>query len=122
MATLQISFRHLDRSLAAEGLIERRAAELEQFSDRITACRVVVDTAHNHHPRSRPYHVRIDLTVPGGPIVVNHDLSPSHAYDDLHIAIGEAFDAARRRLQDHMRRLDGENRPRMTDGGDLGET
>jgi cold shock CspA family protein/ribosome-associated translation inhibitor RaiA len=91
-----------------EAQIRHRAEELEQFSDRISACHVIVEVSHRHHRQGRIHHVRIDLTVAGGEIVVNREPSQDHAHEDLHVAIRDAFDAARRRLQDHMRRLDGQ--------------
>ncbi|HME20769.1 MAG TPA: hypothetical protein VKI44_05315 [Acetobacteraceae bacterium] len=44
--------------------------------------------------------------MPGGRIVVNHAPPEDHAHEDLHVANRNAFDAARRRLRGHMRRLD----------------
>jgi ribosome-associated translation inhibitor RaiA len=107
MATLQISFRNLDASPAAEALIEKRAAELEQFADRLAASRVVVSAAHRHQGHAKTYQVHIELIVPGGPVVVNGENGDDHSHDDINIAIRDAFDTARRRLQDHFRRLNG---------------
>jgi ribosome-associated translation inhibitor RaiA len=107
MATVQITFRNLDASEAAEAQIERRSAELAQLTDRLTAVRATVSAAHRHQGRHGVYQVHIDLTVPGGPIVVNGEQGNDHTHDDLSLAIRDAFDAARRRLQDHLRRLDG---------------
>jgi cold shock CspA family protein/ribosome-associated translation inhibitor RaiA len=104
---LHISFRGMEPSPAAEAQVRRRVEELEQFSDRISACRVVLEAADRHHQHGRIYHVRVDLTVPGGRIVANREPGLNHAHEDLGVAIRDAFDAGRRRLQDHMRRLDG---------------
>ena len=109
-ADVQISFRALGSSPSVEAQIRRRAEELAQFSDRVSACKVMVEAAHRHHWQGRIYHVRIDLAVAGGEIVVNREPSQDHAHEDLHVAIRDAFDAARRRLQDHMRRLDGQTK------------
>ena len=104
---LQISFRGMDPSPSAENQVRERAAELEQFSDRINMCRVMLEAAHRHHRQGRTYHVRVDIGLPGGHVVAGHDPGKDHAHEDLHVAIRDAFDAARRRLQDHMRRMDG---------------
>jgi hypothetical protein len=71
----------------------------------------VIAAAHRHQGRAKTYQVSIDLTVPGGPVVINGEHGDDHTHDDLAIAIRDAFDAARRRLQDHFRRLDGKNKP-----------
>jgi cold shock CspA family protein/ribosome-associated translation inhibitor RaiA len=109
-ADVQISFRGMEPSPAAEAQVRRRAEELGQFSDRVTACRVMLEAAHRHHRQGKIYHVRVDLAVPGGRIVANREPGEDHAHEDLHVAIRDAFDAARRRLQDHMRRLDGQTK------------
>lgn len=107
---LHISFHGMEPSPAVEALVRRRVDELEQFSDRISACRVVLETLDRHHRQGRIYHARVDLTVSGGRIVANREPGLNHAHEDLFVAIRDAFDAARRRLQDHMRRLDGQTK------------
>jgi cold shock CspA family protein len=105
---LHISFHGMDPSPAAEDLIRQQAAELERVSDRLVACRVVVESVNRRHRRGNMYGVRIDLSVAGGHVVVNHDPGVDHRHEELPVAIHDAFHATRRRLQDHMRRLDGE--------------
>lgn len=105
-----ISFRGMEPSPAAEAQVRRRVEELEQFSDRISACRVVLEAVDRHHQHGRIYHARVDLTVAGGRVVASREPGVNHAHEDLHVAIRDAFDAARRRLQDHMRRLDGQTK------------
>ncbi len=62
------------------------------------------------------YNVRIDLTVPGGTIAVNREPGEDHAHEDMHVAVRDAFDAARRKLQDHMRRLEGKTKQHVAEG------
>ena len=109
-ADLQISFRGMEPSPSTEAQVRKRAGELEQFSDRISVCRVVLEAAHRRHRQGNIYHVRVDLTVPGGRVVVNREPEGDHAHEDLHVAIRDAFDAVRRRLQDHMRQLEGQTK------------
>jgi cold shock CspA family protein/ribosome-associated translation inhibitor RaiA len=100
---LRITFRNLESSPAIEEQVRKRAEELERFFDRITACHVVIETPHRHHRQGRLYHIRIVLEVPGQEIVVQREPSEHQAYEDLQVAIRDAFDAARRQLQDHVR-------------------
>jgi ribosome-associated translation inhibitor RaiA len=109
-AAVQISFRGMGPSPSAEAQVRRRAEELEQFSDRVTACRVMMEAAHRRHRHGRIYHVRIDLSVPGGRLVTGREPGANHAHEDLHVAIRDAFDAARRRLQNHKQRLAGQTK------------
>jgi cold shock CspA family protein len=118
----QITFRGLTPDVALEDGIRERVSWLEQFYGGIVRCRVLVEVPHRHRRDGRHFHVRIEATVPGGPpIVVNHEPSlhgrlkdvegEAHRKDDevasVHrhasVAIHEAFDAARRLLEDFAR-------------------
>jgi len=101
---LQIAFRGLEGSEATRGLIEEKVVWLEQYYDRITGCRVVVEAPHRHHRHGNQYLVRIDLKVPAGEIVVNREPPQRSESRDLVVAIRDAFDAARRKLEEHVRR------------------
>jgi ribosomal subunit interface protein len=105
---LQISFRHMDTSDAVEARIRSRIEELERFFDRIISCRVVVECRHPRQHQGNLFRVRVDLKVPGHEIVVGRDPEAHHAHEDVHVAIRDAFDAARRLLEDHIRKDRGE--------------
>jgi ribosomal subunit interface protein len=107
---VQITFRHMEPSESVEARIRQRAEELEQFSNHIVGCRVVVESAHHHHRKGQLYHVRVELTVPGDEIVVKRDPSEHHAHEDIYVAIRDAFDAARRQLEDYRRKLRGDTK------------
>ena len=104
---VQITFRGMETSPSAEAQVRHKVEELHHFSNRISACRVTLEAGHRHHRQGNVYHVRVDLAVPGGQITVNREPGEDHAHEDLHVAIRDAFDAARRRLLDHMKRLNG---------------
>jgi ribosomal subunit interface protein len=101
---LQITFRGMEASAAVETQIRARSAELDQYYDRIMRCRVVVEAPHRHHHQGKLFHVRVDMTVPGGELVVNREPTAHHAYEDVYVAIRDAFDAAQRQLADYARR------------------
>lgn len=133
--TPTITFRGIDHSEALEADVLTRIAKLETYYRSIMGCRVLVEPAQRHHEAGNRYHVRIDLTVPGEEIVVAHDASvhararhgaspkttkgtePDPERKHVYVAVREAFDVARRRLQDYARRQRGavkiaERRPR----------
>jgi len=105
---LQITFRHMDSSEAVAARIRERVAELERFFDRIVSCRVVVECRHPRHQQGNLFRVRVDLKVPGREIVVGRDPVAHHAYEDVYIALRDAFDASRRLLEDHIRERRGD--------------
>jgi cold shock CspA family protein/ribosome-associated translation inhibitor RaiA len=123
--TPTITFRGIDSSPALEAEIRRRIDKLERYYRPIMGCRVLVEFAARHHETGNRYHVRIDLTVPGEEIVVAHGASLHATDQDIHlakatkqdeadperkhalVAVREAFDTARRRLQNYGRRQRG---------------
>jgi len=115
---VQISFRGLDTSPAIEAQVRQRAEELGKLSSRLSACKVVLEALQRRQRHGRIYQVRVDLTVPGGPIVINRAPHEDHAHEDIYVSIRDAFDAARRRLQDHMQQLDGQTKAHAEPQGD----
>jgi hypothetical protein len=116
-----VTFHGLPHSDALEADIRQRAAGLDAFYRDIMSCRVLVELQHGHRRRAH-FHVRVEVGVPGGkPIIVNHEPSlhgpmkaleePAYrkgnevdgAHSDAHVAVRDAFDTARRRLQDFAR-------------------
>jgi ribosomal subunit interface protein len=102
---LQITFRGLDPSPALEATVREHVARLERFSDDITRCHVLVEAPHRRHHQGNLFRLRIDLAVPGREIVVGRDPAERQAHEDPYVAIRDAFDAARRQLEDHARVL-----------------
>ena len=105
---LQINFRDIPHSDAIEARVREKANKLDKFYDHIMTCRVMIEAPHGHHHKGNLYHIRIDLTVPNGEIVVNRDPKDHHAHEDVYVAIRDAFDAARRKLQDYARKRRGD--------------
>ncbi len=102
---VQVSFKDVPVSDAVEAAAWEHVAELERFCDRITSCRVVIAAPHRRHHKGAVFTVRVDLTVPGEEIVVNREPGLDHAHEDVHVAMRDAFQAVRRRLEDHARRV-----------------
>ena len=103
---VQISFRNMDASDAVAAKAREKAEKLETYFSRITSCRVMIEAPHRHNHKGKLYRVRIDLGVPGRPdIVVNQTQSDKHAHEDVYVAMRDAFEAAKRQLEDHARKL-----------------
>ena len=93
----QITFHGLRPNEELKREVHDRIAWLEQFYPPLMGCRVRLQVPHRHHSHGRRMHVTIEMTVPRHPpLVVTYEPSLDHA----RVAIREAFDAARRRLQD----------------------
>lgn len=72
-ANLQITFRDFPPPLLAEERIREWVDRLGKLHPRITSCRIVAEAPHRHRKKGTLYRIRIDLTVPGGELVVNRD-------------------------------------------------
>jgi cold shock CspA family protein len=104
----QVVLRDVPDEAAAQSLVAERIAWLERCAPRMTSCRVAVERPNARHREGNPYRVRIDVTVPGKEIVVGRDGPQDPAHEDLGVAIRDAFDAARRRLEDAVREQRGQ--------------
>lgn len=104
---LQIVFHNLDRSEAIEEAVRSKASGLDRFAGDIMSCRVVIDRPHGHHRDGRQYQVRIDIKVPGEEIAVTREPAEHIEYTEINTAIRDAFDSAKRQLEDYERRKRG---------------
>ncbi|USF89091.1 HPF/RaiA family ribosome-associated protein [Candidatus Endoriftia persephone] len=101
---LQVTFRDIPHSDALEADIREKAAKLEEYYDQIMSCRIMIESPHGHHHKGNLYHVRVDITVPGDEIVVSRSPDQHHAHEDAYVTVRDAFNAARRQLQDFARK------------------
>jgi ribosomal subunit interface protein len=100
---VQITFRDIARSEAVETAIQERVDRLDHFADHIISCRVMVGMIEKHKHQGKLFNIRVDLKLPGSEIVVNRDKA-----EDIYVAIRDAFDAAKRKLEAHVQRMRGE--------------
>jgi len=100
---LEVYFHNVDRSEAVEAEARARAAELERFAPEIISCRVTIEAPHRHSRKGEVYRVAVDVRVPGAEIFAGREKPDNPAHEDVYLAMRDAFDAARRQLQDWVR-------------------
>jgi ribosomal subunit interface protein len=100
---LQITFRDMPHSDAMEAHIRDKASKLESHFSHVMGCHVIIEQPHKHKQQGKQFRVHIDVRVPGAELVANH-----HESEDAYIALRDAFDAARRQVEDHARKQRGE--------------
>lgn len=100
---LHLTPKDLPLPKAIEQHIQDKVAKLATVYRRVQKCRIVLEGPIHHHKKGGPYKARIDLSVPGAELVVNR-----HEATDLRVAIRDAFEAARRRLEDYVQCQRGE--------------
>ena len=98
-APLRIDSRNVVLPPSISKRINRRAAKLERVFDRITSCRVTIDSPSGSPRKGGQFNVRLELAVPGNQIVINR-----HHAENLAVAIRESFDAAQRKLEAYSRK------------------
>ncbi len=100
---VEISARNVFLTNEMEDLIREKAEKLDTFYDDMISCRIMVEVPHRSQRKGVQYHVRIDMTVPGGELVVKRE-----PHEDLHAAIVNAFDAAERQVKTYSSKQRGE--------------
>jgi hypothetical protein len=101
-----ITFRHIDRSGPLEDRARKLASRLERFSERIMQCQMTLQGPVDRHDGGAPFLVKIDLTVPGAQIHADSLHVDGAGHRDIYLALRDAFNNAKRQLQDLHR-----NRP-----------
>lgn len=100
---VQIVFRNMSHSDALTAHIRQKVEKLEEFSSRITGCYVTVEMPHKHHHRGKQFNVCVDIKVPGSELVATREQD-----EDVYIALRDAFDHAKRQLEEQVRRQRGD--------------
>jgi len=121
----RITFHGVSGSEALTAEILDRLARLEKYAPRIVGARVAVELRGRRHQAGNRYRVKISLEMPGETLVVrpHASLRPTaravesqswRKQDEVDagqryakVAIREAFEAARRQVQDYTRRQRG---------------
>ena len=123
---LTTTFRRVRGTEVLDNQIRKRLDKLGAYASSILSARVLVELAERHRHDGNHIHVRINLALRGETLVIDQRVSTrptararaedkARKQDELgrdhkraNVAIREAFDAARRRLQDFERRRRGD--------------
>jgi cold shock CspA family protein/ribosome-associated translation inhibitor RaiA len=116
---VEIDFQGMTATPRVQAAIDAQVARLEGRYGRVTACRVALKAPSGRHQTGGLYEVSIRLALPDGREVnVARTPHADERHADVSFAINDAFKRARRRLQDHVRRL--QNRVKQHDGPPVG--
>lgn len=115
----QIVFEGMEPSDAVRERVESEIEKLTQFYDRITSCRVSIEAPPQHKNKGGLYRTKVFMALPGGAEVsVDRNRPKDHAHEDVYVSIRDAFNAARRQLQDYVRQH--QDKPRTQEGPPVG--
>jgi ribosomal subunit interface protein len=101
---VEVVFHGIERSNAVEEHVRDEVAKLERLHPQVSSCRVTIGLPHNRQQQGKRFDVRVELAVPGKELVVNR----TPGQEDMYAALRDAFDVARRQLDDHARAQRGE--------------
>jgi cold shock CspA family protein/ribosome-associated translation inhibitor RaiA len=106
---LQLQFQGMDANAEIERVIAEHIDQLEERFGRMTEGRVIIKAPGGHHRTGGLYEIDIRLALPDGREVdVARTPQLDERHSDMAFAINDAFKRARRQLQDHVRKLQGQ--------------
>ena len=83
-----------------------------ESSDQRELAIVVVDTPHRHHHQGKVFNVKLQLALPGEDVVVDMERPQRESHEDVYVVIRDAFDAAKKQLQQRIALLRGDDKKR----------
>jgi cold shock CspA family protein/ribosome-associated translation inhibitor RaiA len=111
---VEIDFQGIEATEQLRACVARNISMLEQRFGRITACRVVIRGPSERRRKGSAFDVSIRLSLPQGREVDIgrsegrvKDADTDNRRLDPMVVLNDAFKRARRRLQDHARRMQG---------------
>ena len=107
MIDLKIQYLGFSESTAVSAAVWEYVEHIEKIYGRIMSCNVVISHPHRKHQKGGIYHVKIRLHMPGGDIFIDKEPEKNHAHEDIYVALRDAFDSAKRKLEDFTRIREG---------------
>jgi len=102
---LHLRFENMEPSATVRAEIEREMRHLEKFRPRVTACHITVTAPSARHRSGALNQVHIQMSVPPHQdVVVSRSHGDKAVHEHLSAAIKDAFAAARRQLEELIRR------------------
>ncbi|MEO7163874.1 MAG: HPF/RaiA family ribosome-associated protein, partial [Bdellovibrionia bacterium] len=98
---LRLTFKNLDPSNAVASHVRELLDRLAKFYPRIVSCLVIIEVPHRNHQKGNLFLIHIILNIPGGELAIKQHQKLAVANQDIYVAIHEAFDRAKRGLDEH---------------------
>jgi cold shock CspA family protein len=106
---IHVEFQGMEPLEHVRTTIFKHVADLESRFGRATACRIVVKSPGGHQRTGGHFEVAIHLALPNGREVdIDRTAKADERHADLSFVVNDAFKRARRRLQDHVQRMQGQ--------------
>jgi ribosome-associated translation inhibitor RaiA len=103
---VEVHFHGIEKSDAIEQRVREKVAKLQRHFERMTRCRVGIEVPQRTPQKPKVYQIKIEIGVPRrSPIVISHERVGSHATEELALAIRDAFEAAKRKVDGTAARI-----------------
>jgi hypothetical protein len=96
--TCQVAFSGMLATELARVEVHAWLERLGALTAPMTAGQVLIEAVDRGRKECH-YRVRMDLTMPAGVVIVDHDHPSNRPHEDVYVAIRNAFRAARRQLE-----------------------
>src|SRR5262245_27941759 len=98
---VEVHFHGIAKSEAIELRVREKVAKLAKHFERMTSCRVGIEVPQRNAQTAKVYLIKIEIGMPRRrPIVIKHEREGSHAHEEIGVALREAFEVARRKMDD----------------------
>ena len=103
--SIDITFRGMESSEFVSARAREYAQDLMDHAPEIVGVRIVIEAPTAHHNHGQPFHVRLNVAIPGNDIVVDREPGRGEkAHEDVYVALNDAFQTARRQLDERTRK------------------
>ena len=96
---LKLTLRHSGHSAGLLEEVQRGSDRLAELRARVSRCDVLLESPSHHHRHGSQWRARIDLTIPGKEILVDHALA-----EDPYSAVHQAFAIAAQKIESFRQR------------------
>lgn len=103
-----VTFHGIEKSDALQASVLEHASHLERFAADILSCDVVISLSEHRHHHGNRYNVLVRLRMKGHEVEAGSAPAVDGRYEDPYVAVADAFDAVRRRVEDQVRRRRGD--------------
>ena len=113
---IEITFQHCAPSEQIRSEIARQVMRLEEFSARITSCKIVISGPQTRHRQGDLFQVDLRIAMPGHEVIVDKTHGDAPEREHALVAIREAFDAAVRQIEGVTREARGQIKEHVAEG------
>lgn len=107
----EIVFQNCDPSDELRAEVERQVERLEKFSPRLTSCHVVIHAPQTRHRHGDTFKIDLRIAMPQHhDVIVNRSHGDTPENEHPLVAIRNAFDAAKRQIEDAAREMRGQTK------------